>query len=236
VVPGVDAPPNLSLFVGDADGQVRELHRLYRGGVVAMHTRSPGRLVRAALAHLDGFFAPPANIRQIHARVLIRDGAAVLVGQIFTGQFDRVERRLERVGYQVADTYGAPVDPRTNEVVLPPPRFDVDAGAAASLDRGFPPERREFRLASIRLPIAGLVLPVHDDHIHDNAHVEGDGDGEPPSPARSLVALASVVNTGDGVLHAQDLEFLRALNEKGLVHRVPFGEDRDLVARLDGIR
>jgi hypothetical protein len=26
------------------------------------------------------------------------------------------------------------------------------------------------------------------------------------------------------------------MNEKGLVHRVPFGEDRDLVARLDGIR
>jgi hypothetical protein len=236
VVPDVDAPPNVSLVVGDADRQVRELHRLYRSGVGTLHTRSMGRLVRAALAQLDGFLAPPAGVRRIHGRVLVRDGAAVLVTQPFVGQLDRIERRLERVGYQVADTYGAPVDPRTYEVVPAPPRLDLDTTSVASLDREFPPERREFPLASVRLPIAGLVLPGYDDEAHEHAHTEDGDDGEPSSAARNLVALANMVNVGDGVLHAEDLEFLRGLTEKGLVHRVPFGDDRDLVAALDKIR
>jgi hypothetical protein len=236
VVPEVDAPPNVSLFVGDADGKVRKLHRLYRGGGVVLHTRSMGRLVRAALANLDAFLAPPAGIRRIHARVLVRDGGAVLVNQRFYGQLDGIERRLERVGYQVAETHGAPVDPRTYEVVLAQPRFNVDAATVASLDREFPPEPREFHPASVRLPIAGLALPTYDDQAHEDAHREDEEDSDPSSSARSLVALANVVNVGDGVLHAEDLEFLRGLTEKGLVHRVPFSDDRDLVAGLDRIR
>jgi hypothetical protein len=236
VVPDVDAPNNVSLFVGGADRHVRELHRLHRGGGVALHTRSMGRLMRAALAHLDGYLAPPEGIRRLHARVLVRDGAAALVSQMFAGQFDGIERRLERVGYQVADTYGAPVDPRTYEVVLAPSRFDVDAASVASLDRDYPPDRREFTLGSVRLPIAGLVLPGHDDESHEHAHIEDEEDSEPSSAVRSLVALANVVNIGDGVLHANDLEFLRGLTEKSLVYRLPFDDDRDLVAGLDRIR
>jgi hypothetical protein len=236
VVPDVDAPPNLSLFVGDADRQVRELNRLHRGGGGALHTRSIGRLVRATVAHLDGYLALPSGTRRLHARVLVRDGTAVLVSQMLSGQFGGIERRLERVGYQVADTWGALVDPRTYEVVSAPPRFDLDAGSLASLGREFPPERREFPLASERLPIAGLVYFGHNDPAHDHAHGEDEEDSERPSAARSLVALANVVNIDDDVLHAEDLQFLRGLTEKGLVYRVPYVDDRDLVARLDRIR
>jgi hypothetical protein len=249
VVPDVDAPPNVSLFVGDADRQVRELNRLHRGGGVALHTRSMGRLVRAAVAHLDGYLPLPEGVRRLHARVLVRDGMAVLVTHMYARMLGGIERRLERVGYQVADTYGAPVDPRTHEVVLAPPRFELDAGSVASLDRDFPPERREFPLASVRLPIVGLVLRGYDDHAHVrthvdyedgytvvHAHVEDEEQSEPPSAARNLVGLANVVNLDEGVLHAEDLEFLRGLTEKGLVYRVPYVDDRDLVAALDRIR
>ena len=54
VVAQVEAPPNLSLFLGDDEGPVRALHRLYRGGSVVLHTRSEGRLIRAAVSYLDG--------------------------------------------------------------------------------------------------------------------------------------------------------------------------------------
>src|ERR1700693_4119150 len=60
----IDAPPNLSLFVGGDEGPVRELHRLYRGAIVVVHTRSEGRLLRAALAHLDGCPAQPVALRR----------------------------------------------------------------------------------------------------------------------------------------------------------------------------
>jgi hypothetical protein len=224
VVPEIEAPPNLSLFVGGDEGPVRELHRLYRGAMVVVHTRSEGRLLRAALAHLDGFADLPPGLLQLNARVLVRDGAALLVSALLAGNLDRVERRLERLGYQVVDVEGAPVDRAAAEVVLWSPRLEIDPDALADVERDHPRERREFPLAPARLPIRGLVTLVGDPETNGQR-----------SPARRLVDLAHLVLSDDGLVHPGDLELLNRLDDNGLVTRVQPLEDRDLLELIGNL-
>ena len=224
VVPEIEAAPNLSLFVGGDEGPVRALHRLYRGALVAVHTRSEGRLLRAVLAHLDGFADLPPDVIRLNARVLVRDGAAVLVSARLGGNLDRIERRLERLGYQVTDVEGAPVDRETAEVVLWSPRLEIAPDALADLEREHPRERREFALAPARLPIRGLVTFAGDP--------ETDGQR---SPARRLVDLAHLVFGRDGLVHAADLELLGRLDDRGFVTRVPPLEDRELLELIGSL-
>jgi hypothetical protein len=203
---------------------VRELHRLYRGAQVVVHTRSGGRLLRAALAHLDGFADLAPEVIRLNARVLVRDGAAVLVSAALTGQLDRIERRLERLGYQVADVEGAPVDRATTEVVLWSPRLEIDPDALADLEREHPRERREFPLAPARLPIRCLVTFA--------GELAANGQR---SPARRLVDLAHLVIGRDGLVHAADLELLGRLDDQGFVTRVPLLEDRELLELIGSL-
>jgi hypothetical protein len=224
VVSGVDAPPNLSLFVGNDRGQVRELHRLYRGGFVMVHTRSEGRLLRAALSYLEGFAEPAGDIVRLNVRLLIREQAAVLVDTQIGPQLDRIERRLERLGYQVADVPGAPLDGEAAEVALGPPQLEVDAGALAAFDDQHPRGDREFPLVEARLPIRAVVV------------FGNEADHEPGSPARRLTRLAHLLLASDGVVRAGDLDLLRRLDEKGVVQVVGSLNDRDLTELLGSLR
>jgi hypothetical protein len=221
VVANVEAPPNLSLFLGDGEGPVRALHRLYLGGSVVLHTRSEGRLLRAALSYLDGFAAPPPGSVRVNARLLVRDDAAVLVDGLLTGQVDRIERRLERLGYQVADLPGPALDAETAEVALWPPRLEIDGAARAALDCEYPPDRREFLLVDARLPIRAVVAfgsePQRDDGV---------------SPARRLAGLAHFAVTGPDGTRRDGLDLVRRLDEQGLVTRSGGGEDRALAELL----
>ena len=220
VVRGVDAPPNLSLKLGVDDGPVRDFHFLLRGTSPAVRTASRGRLLRATLAQLDGFADLPPGTVRLNARLLVRDGEAVLVDLVLGSQLDRVERRLERLGYQFADHHGAVLDRTTLEAVLWAPRLQIEAAALAALEHDHPTEPGEFPLASSRFPMARVVAyaPWHD---------EADR-----SPARSLVDLAPLVTTPDGRLDTDHLELLGRLAEQGLVTRIAQVEDPELIELL----
>jgi hypothetical protein len=225
VVTSVEAPPNLSLFLGEGDGRVRALHRLYLGGSVVLHTRSEGRLLRAALSYLDGFAGPPPGTVRYFARLLVRDDTAVLVDGILGGQVDRIERRLERLGYQVADLPGPAVDLQTAKVVLWPPRLEIVRGSLAALDSDHPPARRELELVDARLPIRAVVAfwsePKGDDGV---------------SPARRLANLAHLTLPGPDGTAPDGLDLARRLDEQGRVTRIGAVSDRALTELLGALR
>jgi hypothetical protein len=221
MVASVEAPPNLSLFLGDGEGPVRALHRLYRGGSVALHTRSEGRLLRAAVSYLDAFADPPPGTVRFSARLLVRDNAAVLVDGFLWGQVGRIERRLERLGYQLADLPAPALDPQTAEVLCWPPRLKVDGAALAALDCEHPPDRREFQLVDARIPIRAVVAVGGEPNQDDGA-----------SPARRLAGLAHLALAGPDGTGREGLDLVRRLDEQGLVTRTLFGEDRALAELL----
>jgi hypothetical protein len=158
VVPDIQAPANLSMLVGEDNGPVREFHRLFRGGQLVARTRSRGRLVRSTLSYLDAFVDEPVGTVRLDARLLVRDGGAVLIDPMLRFSLERLERRLEHTGYRFADVLGAPVDREQLEVKLWPPRLEIDRGALEVLNREYPPEVSEFELAAVQLPVHALVL------------------------------------------------------------------------------
>jgi hypothetical protein len=224
LVSSQEAPPNLSLYVGSDAGATHELHRLYRGDEVAVHTRSIGRLVRAVLAHLDGFIEPPASTIRLRTRVLVREGTAILLDAMLGMLMDRIERRLDRDGFQVADLPGAAIDRETLELVLWRPRLELSSPELATFDDDYPRERRELPIEDGRVQIAAIVMPPRS---HDDADVT--------SPARRLVDLAHLAMTADGKVRAHDLVALAHLEQKGLVTHLAEWDDRQLLDFLTGL-
>jgi hypothetical protein len=180
VVPDVDAPPNLSLLVGSSDGRRREFHHLYRGSAAVVRARSKGRLVRAALAHLDAYGATPRGTVRLDGRVLVRDGTAMVVDSLLASTLDRVERRAQRLGYAVVDVAGVPIDEEQRAVALWPPRLDIDHDALTAVNHEDPPEEGEAELAAAQLPVRGVAL----------LRLGSDADR---SPAGRLVSVARLV-------------------------------------------
>jgi hypothetical protein len=219
VVPEIEAPPNVSLLVGADDGRVRDFHRLYRGSSPAIRTRSRIRLMRAAVTHLDAFAEPPGGTFRVNARVLVRDGTATLVDPALGSMLEQVERRLEQLGYRVADIVGAPLDDESLELALWPPRLEVDHAALADLDREDPHKEREVSLTSSRVPIRALILWCGN----------SDHDG---SPAERLVSVVRLVAPSDGSpVGSQDLALAQRMAAAWTVWSCP-GEDAALLRLL----
>jgi hypothetical protein len=156
--------------------------------------------VRATITHLDAFHeAPPATIR-IDSRVLLRDRSAVLVDPLLGYTLERVERRLERLGYTLADVAGAPIDTETLELALWQPRLEVDDVALAKL--GTDDTDREAQAppsTSSRLPIDLAILW--------QGVTEPDG-----SPARQLLSVARLLVPSHGAaLSIADLTIARRM-------------------------
>jgi hypothetical protein len=182
VVPDVEAPPNLSLLVGGTDGRIRDFHWLYRGGRATVRSRTIGRLVRAAVAHLDAYAPRPEHQVQLDARLLVREGVAVLVDPLLGSIVDRVERRLQRLGYQVGDVAAVSVDPDGFDVVLSAPTLDLDPDALDALERDSPREAVELGLGPAALPVQALLL-----WEPDREH--------PVSPAGRLVSVTRLLTS-----------------------------------------
>jgi hypothetical protein len=182
VVPDVEAPPNLSLLVGGGDGRVRDFHWLYRGGQATVRSRTIGRLVRAAVAHLDAYAPGPGQLLRLDARLLVRDGVAVLVDPVLGSIVDRVERRLQRLGYQVGDVAAVSVDREGLYVVLSAPQLELDPDALDALERDSPREAVELELSPAALPVQALLL-----WEPDREH--------PVSPAGRLVSVTRLLTS-----------------------------------------
>lgn len=119
--PNIEAPPNLSLKLGRARGNVTDFHWLYRGGRQVLRTRSIKRLLRVALLHVDALAGGDPGL---NARLLEIHGTPVLLDNDLVPAFDTVERRAERLGCRVIDTAGVLIDSTRSRIVLPAPTID----------------------------------------------------------------------------------------------------------------
>jgi len=196
VVPAVEAPPNLSFKAGQEQGKVRELHTLYRSSRPVARSRSRGRLLRAAIAHLDGFLDDPVGIVRLDARLVTIDGEAVIVGGGLGPIFDEVARRVERLGYRVIDGPGVALDVGSFTVRRWEPRLDLDAEALAGFLRS---ERDDVGdPGPATLPLRAIVTRGSD--VDDDVVA-----------ARRLVGVLPFVARRDTPLSGADVELARRL-------------------------
>jgi hypothetical protein len=222
VVPGVDPPPNLSLTFGERDGRVRDLHFLYRSGISVVRTNSTGRLLRAALRHLEGFAPPPAGATSLNAKLLVRGNDATLVDGRFGGTVDNLERRLHRLGFRLVDVHGPLLDRETLDVRLQAPRLDVGTAGRAEIDRRHPPTRHEVELHEGRYSLRGLVA-------------WGDPEPDGQSPAQRYAELTALATGSDGNIAAEDLDVLARVAQACDVVRITYPDARQLLSVLRGL-
>jgi hypothetical protein len=215
----LDAPPNLSLTLGETDGRVRGLHFLYRSGLSVVRTDSPGRLLRGAIRHLDGFAPTPADMTRMNAKLLVRDGDAMLVDGRFGGTVDMVERRINRLGYRLVDVHAPLLDRESLEIQLHAPHLDVDPEGRAEIDGRYPPTPHEVELHDGRYRLRGLV-------------VWGDQAPDGRSPAQRYAELTALATGGDGTIVADDLDVLVRLSRSSEILRIEYPDARQLVAAL----
>src|SRR5918994_547268 len=190
---GVDAPPNLSLTFGETNGRVRDLHFLYRSGLSVVRTDSRGRVLRGALRHLDGFTQDNPDATRVNAKLLVRDGDAMLVDGRFGGTVDVLGRRLDRLGYRIADVHSPLLDRETLEIKLQASGLLMDPDGLAEIDRRYPPTRHEVELHDGRYRLRGLVTW---------SVTEPDAQ----SPAQRYAELTPLVTDRDGHIAADDLD------------------------------
>jgi len=216
---GIDAPPNLSLTFGATNGRLRDRHFLYRSGMSVVRTSSRGRVLRGALRYLESYSSVPSDVTGMNAKLLVRDGEAVLVDGRFGMTVDVLERRLERLGLRVVDVHTPRLDPETLDIRVEAPRLEIDPDGRAEIDRRYPTAPREVELQKGRYPLAGVVT------------WGGDASDE-RSPAQRFADLTPLVVARDGHLAPEDLEVLARVNASCEIVRTPQGDARHLFEAL----
>jgi hypothetical protein len=181
-----------------------------------VRTPSLGRLVRAAINHLDAYDPRPTRSIRLDARLLVHEHQAVLVDPSLGPTTERVERRLERLGYRVADVAHVMIDEQRLEVVTHPPRFDMDKAALSALNREFPPETIEFSPRGSALPVRSFLLRSVDPE-------------RKPSPAVQLAALTRLAAPNARSITPSDLGVGGRLLAAWDVRACP-SEDRGLLS------
>lgn len=219
-VTDVDVFPNLSLYRGEESGRIRELHRLYRRGHTVLRTASLGRLIRAALAHLDGFLAPPAGLVPLRGELLVGKRGAVVINDALTN-FNIPERRLAKMGWSRTDGAVPLFDPATLELVVPESRLEFDAATIAEISERWPRLADEGAALPGRYPVHAVVLlGARPDHL------------KVASPARRLSSFASLIDSSTHPVKAADLAALGQLDGRAEVVRALGFETDEIIGIL----
>jgi hypothetical protein len=218
----IDAPPNLSLTFGATDGRVRDRHFLYRSGMSVVRTSSRGRVLRAALRYLESYAPIPRDMTGVNAKLLVRDGDAVLVDGRFGVIVDVLERRLERVGLRIVDVHTPLLDPETLAIRVEAPRLETDPDGRAEIEQRYPPAPREVELEDDHYPLAGIVT-------------WGGEASDERSPAQRFAELTPIVADRDGHFSPDDLEVLARVNASCEIVRTGHADARHLFDALRGL-
>jgi hypothetical protein len=203
---GIAVFPNLSLYVGDERGRVREMHRVSRRGVLVLTTPSLGRAVRAVLRHLEGLREPPPGLLPLNGALLVGPSGALIVND--DRALSRVaERRLSTTGWRRADGLRPVLDVVTGDVVVAGPSAAVDRAALAELERRFDADEDDSPISSGRHPLRAVLF------------VAGRAE-ELWSPAQRVAAIAALVDAERTSIRAADVAGIAGLVERCAVETV----------------
>ncbi|HEY3674068.1 MAG TPA: PqqD family protein [Acidimicrobiia bacterium] len=215
------APADLTLVVGEPRGQVEPLHLLYRADELVFRAVDRGRLLRAALAHVDALLPSPAGTTRLHAHVLVGTAGALVVGGAFLEVLELAGARLARSGWRLVDTGGPLIDHDSFDLVVATVAPRDDAGAA-TIDRHFPRAREEVRHPKARYPVRAVVVVGS---VPDADRLE--------TSAQRLAALAPLVRWPDHWPNRRvataDLALVRDLAAGRPVHWLAGVDDQELL-------
>lgn len=216
-----DAPPNLSVVVGETSGRTSTKHNLYVQGQLASTTRSEGALVRAIIRALAALgTAIPDDTLTINAFLLIDPmGAVTAVDRRLTADFRHLEPRLRRSGHRAVDAPHLCVRPEAPTVVLPDTRRTV-AIELDELDRRWPREKWDDDLLAGDLALSRLVYGGHPD---------------PQSLSAAVADMVSLVRDARGRVATDAVVLLAELAGRVETEGVP-GQDPKTLSRALGIR
>ena len=152
LVPGVVAPPNVSVLATEAQSG-SGLLLCYRSSALVTRARSPRRALEAVVALISSFAPPgPGAGPRIPAVVALGSGRAVLLCPPSRMAMDGLAPRLRRDGWDLADVAWADIDPVSGDVIIDEPAVAVDTAALARLPRhrgdGRPPTPGRYPVAA----------------------------------------------------------------------------------------
>jgi ectoine hydroxylase-related dioxygenase (phytanoyl-CoA dioxygenase family) len=125
----------LSLVVTPGRGRIPSMFYLHRGDELVFRCATRGRLLRAALAELDGFLTPLSDVARLNASALVGEGGtAVLVGGPFRESLALSGRWLAAKGWQMLDGPAAFVGRGDFRAVIASPRLQLDPVGRAAID------------------------------------------------------------------------------------------------------
>jgi hypothetical protein len=111
--------PNISILIGARRGPVTDTSVVVRRGARTFHTFSREDAIEAGLGLLHTFVPPPEHLTPLEVRALERDGAVVLVDNVFAEALDAQRRRLGAAGFTVLPVSPVLVDAAARLAFLP---------------------------------------------------------------------------------------------------------------------
>lgn len=153
-----DAPPNVSVVVGERTGRTRSKHQLHVQGHLTSQISGDGGLLRALIRALGALASrPEPGTLLIGAFLVIEpDGAAVAVDQRLAADVRLLGPRLRRSGRRVIHVPHLGVRPDQGTAVLPDAATAVGVSVEA-LDARWPQEPGDDDLAAGELAITRLI-------------------------------------------------------------------------------
>lgn len=213
-----EAPPNISIVVGEGRGRSRTKHQLSVQGQPTCVTRRDGPLVRAVVRAVGALTTTvPHDGLTVNAFLLLRpDGRAVAVDRRLAADFRRIEPRLRRSGLTVADVPWVVLNAGSATAVL------ADGAGALGLrvddvDQRWPRDGTDDDLTAGEVAVERIV------------HVGG---RDPESLAAAVGDMVPLVGDATRRVKVTDVELLAAFADRTQVVGLPGGDPGGLLERL----
>lgn len=202
-----DAPPNLSVLVGERSGHKVTKHQLVVQGRLLCVTGRDGGLLRAVVRSLGALVAgaPPGTLALSAFLVIDPSGVATIVDHRLAAEFRRLEPRLRRAGHRVVEPPSLFVRPASATVSLPDSAGAVGV-SRRELDRRWPFDGVDDDLVAGDVPVSKLVYGCARD---------------PESQPFAMAEMLPLVRDSAGRVRTTDVERLTQLAQKLSTEPVP---------------
>lgn len=215
-----EAPPNLSVVVGERSGRSRSKHQLHVQGRLVCTTASDGSLVRAVVRSLVALAvgAPAGTLALGAVAVLGRDRVATAVDRRLAADLDRLAPRLRRSGHRIVDLPHIPVRPAAATAVLPDAAGALGL-AVGALDRRWPRAGSDDDLTAGDVWLDRIVYA---------------GNPQPESPAAAIADMVPMARDQTGRVRTHDIDDLAVLASATTTRGVYAGDRAALLGALEG--
>ncbi len=153
-----DAPPNVSVVLGERTGRTRSKHQVHVQGLLASMISGDGGLLRAVIRALGALAAPvPPDTFPLGAFLVVdADGTAVAVDRRLSADVRLLGPRLRRLDRRVIHVPHLDVRPDAGIAVLPDAATAVGVSVEA-LDARWPRQPGEDDLSSGEMLLSGVI-------------------------------------------------------------------------------